>query len=109
MEKESLGKREPLENVRFVRKRSSTLMKILVLAVVVLSTLTLLTLTLKLYHEKERYQALHSQAVEQEQEQSRLERYIEEKGTIQGIIRIAMEELGLVEPDNIIIQPEQPG
>jgi len=93
-------------NVKLVRKRSSTLMKVLVLVVVVLSTVTLLTLSLKLYQEQERAEALHSQAMEQEQEMSRLERYIQEEGTIQGIIRIAMEELGLVEPDTIIIQPE---
>lgn len=108
MEKKPVGKvkRAPLENVRFVYKRSSTLVKVLVLAVVVLSTVTLLTLTLKLSDEKQRQDQLRGQAISQEQEKSRLERYIAEKGTIQGIIHIAMEELGLVEPDNIIIQPE---
>lgn len=104
MEKTSFGKENAVENVPKSSQR--TIIKLLVLAVVVLSTLTLLTLTLKLHREQERNRALTSQAVAQEQEKSRLERYIEEKGTIQGIIRIAMEELGLVEPDNIIIQPE---
>lgn len=93
-------------NLKFVRKRSSTLMKVMVLLVVVLSTVALLTLSLQLHREQERAAQLYSQAVEQEQEVSRLERYIQEQGTIQGIIRIAMEELGLVEPDSIIIQPE---
>ena len=102
----SMDKRQPLENVRFVCKRSSIRMKLLVLAVVVFSTATLLTLTLKLRDEKLRQDQLRSQAISQEQEKSRLEQYIAEKGTIQGIIRIAMEELGLVEPDHIIIQPE---
>ena len=49
---------------------------------------------------------LRQEAIGLEQEQSRLERYIQELGTIQGIIRLAQEKLGLIEPDSVIIQPE---
>ena len=41
-----------------------------------------------------------------EQEQALLEQYDREKGTIKEVIRIAMERLGLIEPDSIVIQPE---
>lgn len=49
---------------------------------------------------------LRQQAIVLEQEQRQLEQYEKEKGTIQEVIRIAMERLGLIEPDSIIIQPE---
>ena len=49
---------------------------------------------------------LRQQAIALEQEQHQLEQYEKEKGTIQEVIRIAMERLGLVEPDSIVIQPE---
>jgi cell division protein FtsL len=49
---------------------------------------------------------LRFQAFQLEQENSRLEQYIKELGTVQGIIRIAQEKLGLIDPNSIIIQPE---
>ena len=49
---------------------------------------------------------LRQQAIALEQEQHQLEQYEKEKGTIQEVIRIAMERLGLVEPDSVVIQPE---
>jgi len=49
---------------------------------------------------------LRQQAISLEQEQAQLEQYEKEKGTVREVIRIAMERLGLVEPDSIVIQPE---
>lgn len=49
---------------------------------------------------------LRQQAIALEQEQHQLEQYQKERGTIQEVIRIAMERLGLVEPDSVVIQPE---
>jgi len=48
---------------------------------------------------------LRQQAIALEQEQAQLERYEQEKGTVREVIRIAMERLGLVKPDSIVIQP----
>ena len=49
---------------------------------------------------------LRQQAIALEQEHALLEQYEKEKGTIKEVIRIAMERLGLVKPDSIVIQPE---
>lgn len=49
---------------------------------------------------------LRQQAIALEQEHNQLEQYEKEKGTIQEVIRIAMERLGLVKPDSVVIQPE---
>ena len=50
--------------------------------------------------------AEEAQAIALEQENSRLQQAIDQLGTIQGIAYIAKEQLGLVDPDTIIIEPE---
>lgn len=92
--------------IKLVFRRSSNLTKLVVLAVVVLSTVTLLALGVAIIKERGRAEDYRGQAIALEQEKSRLEQYIEELGTIQGILRIAREKLGLVDPDSLVIQPE---
>lgn len=96
----------PFNNVKLVYRRSSTLTKVVVLTVVVLSTVTLLALGFAIRTQREALEDNRTQAIRLEQEKSRLQQYIEELGTIQGIIRIAQEKLGLIEPDSVVIQPE---
>ena len=96
----------PIGKVKVVRRRSRLLTKVVVLAAVLLSVATLLTLLLVIQSTRAQTEALKTEAVQLNRENSRLELYIQELGTIKGIIRIAREELGLIEPDNIIIDPE---
>lgn len=91
--------------VRLELRRSPLLMKIVLLAVIVLSTVALITLSGALASTRENTEALRLQAAELEQENSRLQQYIDELGTVKGIIRIAQEELGLVEPGSIVFDP----
>lgn len=86
--------------------RSSTLFKVLVLVVLVLSIACLMVLRAQLLEAKGEAEALRSQAAQLEQENSRLQTYVQQLGTVQGIIRIAQEELGLVQPDTIIFDPQ---
>ena len=51
--------------------------------------------------------ALMQQADSLEQANQDLAQYIDELGNVQGIERIAEEELGLVDPDTVIIEPQQ--
>ena len=51
--------------------------------------------------------ALTEEADRLEQENKHLVQYIDELGTVQGIERIAEDELGLVDPDTVIIEPQQ--
>jgi len=95
-----------LSTVKIVRRKSSALTKIVVAAAVVLSITALLTLRGAVDTTNQRTEALRQQAILLEQDNSRLLGYIQDKGTLQGIMRIAQEQLGLVEPDSIIIQPE---
>jgi len=99
-------KTNPLSAVTLKYRRSSTLTKIVVLTAIVLSIAALLTLHSAINSARNATEDLRTEAIGLEQENSRLELYIRELGTIQGIIRIAQEELGLVEPGSILIQPE---
>ena len=96
----------PIGKVKVVRRRSRLLTKVVVLAAVLLSVATLLTLLLVIQSTRAQTKALKTEAVQLNRENSRLELYIQELGTIKGIIRIAQEELGLIEPDSIILDPE---
>jgi len=96
----------PIGKVKLVRRRSSTLTKVVVLAAVVLSMAALLMLLVVITDTRAQTEALRAEAAQLEGENSRLELYIEQLGTVKGIIRIAQEKLGLIEPGSVIIQPE---
>lgn len=86
--------------------RGSILGKILVLVALVSSIGCLIWLRGAILEEKKEADTLRAQAAQLEQENSRLETYVQQLGTVQGIIRIAQEELGLVQPDTVIFDPQ---
>ena len=96
----------PLGTIKFKYRRSSKIIKIVVLTTVALSIVVLLMLSVAIDTTREDTEKLRQEAIGLEQEQSRLELYIQELGTIRGIIRLAQEKLGLIEPGSVIIQPE---
>ena len=96
----------PLGTITFKRRRSSTITKVIVPIAVVLCIAALLMLQMAIVSTQDAAEELRQEAIGLEQEQSRLELYIRELGTVQGIIRLAQEKLGLIEPGSVIIQPE---
>lgn len=98
--------RQLLSSIRLVYRKTSTLTKIVVSTALVLSMAALLMLHCAIDATQKDTEELRQQAIALEQEQHQLEQYEKEKGTIQEVIRIAMERLGLVEPDSVVIQPE---
>lgn len=96
----------PLGTIKFKYRRSPTIIKVVVLVAVVLSIAALLMLHFAITSTQDSAEELRQEAIGLEQERSRLELYIQELGTIQGIIRLAQEKLGLIEPGSVIIQPE---
>ena len=95
----------PMSNIRLVYKRSSRLIKCVVLCAIVLSTVTLLTIQIQLQSAQARRDALQNQAAQLEQENGQLEENIDDLGSIDSVEQIAKDELGLVDPDSIILQP----
>ena len=96
----------PLGTITIKRRRSSTLTKVIVPIAVVLCIAALIMLQTAIVSTQDAAEELRQEAIGLEQEQSRLELYIQELGTVRGIIRLAQEKLGLIEPDSVIIQPE---
>ena len=99
-------RKNPFHGIKLVYRRSRTLTKVVVLAAVVLSIVALLTLRSAILTAEQTAESLRNQAMQLEQENSRLEKYINQLGTIEGIIHIAQEKLGLIDPDSVVIQPE---
>ena len=95
-----------ISSVRVVFRKTSALTKIVVTAAIVLSMAALLTLHVAINATVAAAENLRFQAMALEQENRRLEYSIENADTVEGVIHIAQEKLGLVEPDSIIIQPE---
>ena len=85
-------------------RRTPTLNKVVVAAAIVLSSLTLVSLRLAHWEAKARLAELTQQIAAQEQSNDALRHDIDELGTTDSIREIAREELGLVDPDTIIIE-----
>ena len=96
-----------LKRIRLVYRRSSPLLKCVVLAAILLCTTALLILGGAIRQTRLETEQKRAEAAILEQENKKLAKYIAELGTIQSITRLAGEELGLVDPDTIFIEPEE--
>lgn len=99
-------KKHPSVGIKVVRRKSTQLTKIVVATAIILSIAALLTLHGAIGATQRDTEALRQQAIALELEHERLEQYRQEQGTLQEILRIAQEKLGLTAPDSIIIQPK---
>ena len=90
--------------VKFYRSRTVTkaaVLMALVLCIALLSTLVVMTGRIR-----ENNEALANQAAALEQQNAALEQQIKDLDTVDGIEKIANEELGLVDPDTVIFTPQ---
>ncbi len=85
-------------------RRTPTLHKVVVAAAIVLSSVTLVTLRLAHWKAEEQLAELRQQVAAMEQRNEDLRHDIDELGTTDSVREIAREELGLVDPDTIIIE-----
>ena len=97
--------KNPFRRIRVVFQRSSTTLKILLLAALLVCTATLLVLRFALLSEQDKAEALRQQAIALEQENQKLERRNALLGTVQSVQELANELLDLVDPDTIIFEP----
>ena len=97
----------PLKHIRLVYRRSSKLLKCVVLGTLVLCTAALITLFSVISGYQSQVSALEAQAQQLEKENAVLTQYIEELGTEESIKRIAQEELGLVDKDFTFFTPAE--
>ena len=101
------NRKKPFSRIRLVYRRSSPLLKCVVLTAIVLCTVCLMVLRSSILEEKAKMEELRSQAAVLEQENRQMETNIEELGTVESVKRIALELLGLTTPDTIIFQTNE--
>lgn len=99
------NRHNPFSRIRLVYRRSSTLLKCVVLAAIVLSTAALLTIHFSIQQTRQETAVLRAEAARLEQENRQLKKDIAMVGTVQSIKRIAMEELDLVDPETEFFYP----
>lgn len=98
-------KNHPLSHIRIVYRRSSTLVKCVVLAAIVLSTAALIILRASIQTAQGQQSDLQEQAAQLELENRMLTQQIAELGTVESVKRIATLELGLVDPNSQFFVP----
>jgi len=100
-----MAKRNPFHRIRLVYRRSSLLLKILILVTILASAAALLALRGVMVNYQKQSQVLQSQAASLQQENADLTARIAELGTKDSIRRIATEELGLMDPGAQFFNP----
>ena len=98
---------KPFRRFRLVYRRSSTVVKCVVIAALVLGIAALLILRSAIEKNQQEKEQLRQQAAILEQENKKLEYSISQLGTVQSVAELAERLLGLVDPDTIIFHPEQ--
>lgn len=96
----------PFSRMQIEFRRSRPLTKIVVCGAIVLSMAALITLRLAQDHILAQTDDMRSKAAYLEHENAKLDDRIENMDSVQGVEQIAKEELGLVHPDTVIVDPE---
>ena len=91
--------------IQFVLRPSSMLLKVVVIMLIVFSTAALIALSWVRQSILVRTEDMRQEAVALEQENEDLEKKIGLLGTVLSVQQIAQEELGLVDPNTIMITP----
>jgi len=99
-------RKDPFSRIRLVYRRSSTLLKCMVLATLVLCTVALVSLSVALHRTRQQTEDLRSQAIGLQEENRQLQEDIDQADTVDGVKKIASEELELVDPDAEFFRPE---
>ena len=98
--------RKTLSRIQLVRTSGGKLTTIVVVTAIVLSMIALSVLHISTKELKARTDDLSRRAAQLESENEDLQKDIAQVDSIQGIVDIAEEELGLVQPDAVFYQPE---
>ena len=93
--------------IRFIYRRSSPLLKCVVLATIVLATAALILLSSATKEAQNRLDEYRLLAAQGQITNAELQEKLAELGSVKGIIRIAGEKLGLVEPDTVFFVPDE--
>ena len=94
-----------LKKIQPVYRRGSNKTRVIVTVLLVVSIIGLFVLRGAINDAQALNADLESQAAQLEQENSNLQENIDNLDSVQGVEQIAQDELGLVDPDTVLIQP----
>ena len=97
--------KNPFRDIKVEYTRSHPLTKVVVIALIVLSMAALITLRWSSVQLNREIEQMRREAAQLEAENQALKEKLKELGNVDGIEYIAEEELGLVDPDTIVIDP----
>ncbi|MGN1016518.1 MAG: septum formation initiator family protein [Faecousia sp.] len=100
-------KKQPKPSLQVVVRSSSPALKIAVTVLIVFSMAALAALAWVRGSIRGQVESLRQEAAAIEQENRELQEKIDNLGSVQSVQDIAREELGLVDPNTVMIQPEQ--
>ena len=92
--------------IQLTFRRSNNVTKIVVIAAIALSMFTLIALRLTINAVENRTEELRRKAAAMEIANEELQDKIDSAGSIDSVVEIAEEELGLVQPGSVVLQPE---
>lgn len=98
------NKKSIWSRIRLVYRPSKPSVKWVILVMVVICTLALIVLGIAINQSEEKLEEKRHYAIELEQDNEILERYMAELGTVPGMIQYAREHLGLENPNAIIFE-----
>ena len=101
-----MEKKNPLKNVKVVTRHSPPALKIALIVLILLSMAALLTIRLVHNGIQEEIQNLKDEAADFEHANSVLDEKLKDPESVQNVTDIAKEELGMVDPDTILIEPQ---
>ena len=96
--------REFFSRIRLVRMRTPNILKVILTIVIVLCMVVLIGLKVSVYQLNQKTEKLQEEAVGLGHTNADLQEQIDELGSVQSVIDIAREELGLVEPGSIVYE-----
>ena len=99
-------KANPFSRIKIEYRRSNPLTKIVAIAAILLSMMALITLRLAQNDIDSQTRDMKAEASQREQDIAELERKIDQLGSVQSVEEIAREELGLIDPDTVVIDTE---
>ena len=97
--------KNPFQNIKVVYRRSKPLTKVVVIVLIIVCTLSLITLRVTSHRMKTEIDQLRSEAAQLEADIARLKQLIGNQDSVEGVEYIAENELDLVDPDTVILDP----
>ena len=98
--------KEKLKLIKLRLRPSPRSTKVMLIIAILFAMMALLALSMATTYLDGRTEELHQKAAALEQENKDLQENIGILGSIQSIIQIAKDELGLVDPNTVILSPE---